>query len=304
MASNWTPSDIGHTALDVLGLVPGIGEGADLANAAWLAAEGDYLGAGLSVLSMIPVVGDVLGKGGKVARAIGGQALKPVYNAIKNLDIPKALGPLRNNPKLAPHIDKMIEALEKWRGDLAKQFGDCPPGVQGCPGKIPAGPAPVRISNTNVPARILEKLTPAQREVFERAIKEVEDTPIVARPDKAVFYSGMKDGVPAWKAAEEMASKGAVDSVNSLTKNLLNRPEIRDILPDDAMGFIDDMASKKLAEGASGVLNLVGDLDTIRESSVFRRIELPALLKNANISPESRAKLVEMAKFLDAKYGK
>ena len=34
-------SDVGHAALDVAGLVPGVGEVADLANSAWYAAEGD-----------------------------------------------------------------------------------------------------------------------------------------------------------------------------------------------------------------------------------------------------------------------
>jgi RHS repeat-associated protein len=50
-------SDIGHAALDVAGLVPGVGEVADLANAAWYAAEGDYGNAALSAASAIPFAG-------------------------------------------------------------------------------------------------------------------------------------------------------------------------------------------------------------------------------------------------------
>ncbi|MFG1605155.1 DNRLRE domain-containing protein [Actinoplanes sp. NPDC049265] len=50
-------SDIGHAALDVAGLVPGVGEVADLANAAWYAAEGDYANAALSAASAIPFAG-------------------------------------------------------------------------------------------------------------------------------------------------------------------------------------------------------------------------------------------------------
>ncbi|WP_433729783.1 DNRLRE domain-containing protein [Actinoplanes sp. CA-051413] len=49
--------DIGHAALDVAGLVPGVGEVADLANAAWYAAEGDYANAALSAASAIPLAG-------------------------------------------------------------------------------------------------------------------------------------------------------------------------------------------------------------------------------------------------------
>ena len=47
----------GHFALDVAGLVPGYGEFADGANAAWYAAEGDYTNAALSTAAMIPFAG-------------------------------------------------------------------------------------------------------------------------------------------------------------------------------------------------------------------------------------------------------
>jgi RHS repeat-associated protein len=50
-------SDVGHAALDVAGLVPGIGEAADLANAAWYAAEGDHANAALSAAAAIPFAG-------------------------------------------------------------------------------------------------------------------------------------------------------------------------------------------------------------------------------------------------------
>ncbi|MBQ6640845.1 MAG: HNH/ENDO VII family nuclease [Saccharopolyspora sp.] len=67
-------ADIGHTALDLGGLIPGIGELADGANAAWYAAEGDHLNAGLSAAAMIPIGGwaatgsKLAGKGAKAAR--------------------------------------------------------------------------------------------------------------------------------------------------------------------------------------------------------------------------------------------
>lgn len=48
---------IGHGILDVVGLVPVVGELADGANAAWYAAEGDYTNAALSAAAMIPFAG-------------------------------------------------------------------------------------------------------------------------------------------------------------------------------------------------------------------------------------------------------
>lgn len=50
-------SDLGHAALDVAGLVPGIGEAADLANAAWYGAEGDAANAALSAAAAVPFAG-------------------------------------------------------------------------------------------------------------------------------------------------------------------------------------------------------------------------------------------------------
>lgn len=50
-------SDIGHTVLDVAGLVPIIGEPADAANAAWYTADGDYSNAALSAAAMVPLAG-------------------------------------------------------------------------------------------------------------------------------------------------------------------------------------------------------------------------------------------------------
>ena len=56
-----------NVALDLAGLVPGVGEYADAANAALYAKEGKWLLAGLSLISIIPAVGDAIGKGGKIA---------------------------------------------------------------------------------------------------------------------------------------------------------------------------------------------------------------------------------------------
>ena len=53
--SQW--KTVGHTALDVAGFVPVVGTVANLANAAWYAAEGDYVNAGISAAGAIPIAG-------------------------------------------------------------------------------------------------------------------------------------------------------------------------------------------------------------------------------------------------------
>jgi hypothetical protein len=134
--------DIGHGTLDIAGLIPGVGEAADLANAAWYAAEGDYLNAGLSLVSVIPVVGDVIGKGGKLATKLGPDAAAKVLEALQKMDIPKFLEGFKNHPELGPHVAKIEEALKKWQDDLQAQFGKKKAGnpKEDCPNKPPPSP--------------------------------------------------------------------------------------------------------------------------------------------------------------------
>ena len=68
-------AELGHMGLDAVGLIPGLGEGADFANAAWYMAEAEkskgrekqwkYFLAAMSIISMIPEIGDAIGKGVK-----------------------------------------------------------------------------------------------------------------------------------------------------------------------------------------------------------------------------------------------
>ena len=56
--------------LNMAGLIPGVGEIADVANGFISLARGNYEDAALSFVSMVPVIGDAIGKGGKTARFI------------------------------------------------------------------------------------------------------------------------------------------------------------------------------------------------------------------------------------------
>jgi hypothetical protein len=68
----------GHTALDVLGMVPVVGAAADVVNAGWYMAEGNEAMAALSLAGAVPLLGD-LGTAGKLtARAfsVGSDAVR------------------------------------------------------------------------------------------------------------------------------------------------------------------------------------------------------------------------------------
>jgi len=61
VVTHMSPSEIGHTVLNVAGMVPVIGAPADVVNAGWYAAQGDWANAALSAATAIPGVGDLVG---------------------------------------------------------------------------------------------------------------------------------------------------------------------------------------------------------------------------------------------------
>ena len=58
--NGWSFDTIGHITLDVLGMVPLVGNAADGINAAWYAAEGEWLDAALSSMALIPGIGQAV----------------------------------------------------------------------------------------------------------------------------------------------------------------------------------------------------------------------------------------------------
>lgn len=180
----WTASDVGHTALDVAGLAPGYGEPADLANAAWYAAEGKHLEAGLSLMSMVPVVGDIIGKGGKLATKLGGPAARQLARVLKNVDFEKALGRFRSHPKLGPHMDKIIKALEDWRKEVMSKFPEVPcGGVKDCGAapevkaqKLPASSSTAGKSTRAVPPSDLNRSHSISGRASSRNVEDIAES--------------------------------------------------------------------------------------------------------------------------------
>ena len=89
-----------------------MGEVADFANGTISLCRGDFLDAGLSFASMIPVFGDVIGKGGKVAKGV-------VENAdvvVKNLDEAVGVANQKNKKtlmklRLHKNMDLMVRII-------------------------------------------------------------------------------------------------------------------------------------------------------------------------------------------------
>ncbi len=66
--------------LAIVGMMPGVGIGFDVANAGISAAMGDWAGAGMSMASAVPIVGDIAGVG-RVGRALKGDLVIGKFNS-------------------------------------------------------------------------------------------------------------------------------------------------------------------------------------------------------------------------------
>ncbi|GJF25717.1 hypothetical protein SHO565_62810 [Streptomyces sp. HO565] len=97
----WGWSDVTHATLDVVGMVPVVGEGADLVNAGIYAYEGDWTNAALSAASAIPVAGNVatgakMAKNASKAMDAGTAVAKKSDDAV---DLSKKAPPTKEAPK-------------------------------------------------------------------------------------------------------------------------------------------------------------------------------------------------------------
>lgn len=71
-------SAAGHFVLDIVGMIPVVGEAADGLNGLWYTAEGDYLNAGLSYAGMVPFVGWFAVGGKWVKRALSAEEMATI----------------------------------------------------------------------------------------------------------------------------------------------------------------------------------------------------------------------------------
>ncbi|WP_253707803.1 RHS repeat-associated core domain-containing protein [Treponema sp. OMZ 799] len=89
--------------LDAIGLIPGVGEFADGINGVISLGRGDYVSAGLSFASMIPIIGDAVGKGGKATKQL-------VKHSDEIVGLTKQV--VKNSDNIATGISKAINRVD------------------------------------------------------------------------------------------------------------------------------------------------------------------------------------------------
>ena len=125
LLSELNAKDIGHLGLDIIGLAPGVGEIADGANVAWYLKDGQYLLAALSLISMVPAVGDAVGKGIKIVinntKLLDRFLVKYGDDVIKHWQTARTMA--EKSRKLKPYARKMDAAIRDLRHKRRNQLG-------------------------------------------------------------------------------------------------------------------------------------------------------------------------------------
>jgi hypothetical protein len=154
-ASAESIKDAFHVALDGIGLIPGWGEAADLVNAATYLAEGKYLMAGLSLVSMVPVVGDAIGKSGK-ALLHGNKYSRKVLEQVGPLiakNWPAIKGAFAKAKELKPYVEPIDRAIQEVLAAHRQAKAAAPAPAKKPPAKPKAKPQPVKNSRLERYAR-------------------------------------------------------------------------------------------------------------------------------------------------------
>jgi hypothetical protein len=113
-----------QTVLDVAGFIPGVGEVADLANAGISALRGNHLEAGLSLIALIPGMGDAVGKGAKYAlKFADAGAARKALDALKKADVAGFFDKLAKSPQVAKYVKPLQQALDTLGEKLAEIAG-------------------------------------------------------------------------------------------------------------------------------------------------------------------------------------
>jgi len=110
--------EILQTELDLIGLIPGPGDAADLVNASIYALRGKYILAAFSLMCIIPAVGTALGYVKLTTKKIPAAAASIIVeNAGKIRELTTALAPkISNGDKISESVEKILSKMDIYKG--------------------------------------------------------------------------------------------------------------------------------------------------------------------------------------------
>lgn len=126
-------STAGHIVLDVLGLVPGIGELADGVNAVWYYAEGNVIDGSLSMMALVPIGGQAATVNRWGRRVLRGDEAAAVLRNLDNIPLDEtveSVALLARADNLAPgrfrfsSMDDLNRAANNAHPNLRYEYND------------------------------------------------------------------------------------------------------------------------------------------------------------------------------------
>jgi RHS repeat-associated protein len=151
--------DVVQTGLDVAGMVPAVGNIADLVNAGVSAARGDYVGAGLSLAAAVPVVGIAAG------------AAKTAKGVVKIADKANDAAKVSKAVSKAP-TGRAGKTLAKKNGVTVKSYGTND-AHKPAHAHVKGGGEQVRVGANGKPLKGQPDLSTKQQKVVTEAKKEI-----------------------------------------------------------------------------------------------------------------------------------
>lgn len=216
-----------QVGLDVVGLIPGVGEVADLANAGISALRGDWVGAGLSLASAIPFAGwgAAAGKAGRRAvQAVSSEAAEKAAKEAAERAAREAA--LKAEKEAAAKAEKeAAEAAASGKdGGKVKPKKKLKCGDHGEYGKLKRMTGEGKFDRDHIPSKaalkarakeMFGKLTPAQERAIERQANAIA-IPRQAHIDVSPTYG--QSAADAAKDAKNLAGAAERDVGEMLKK--------------------------------------------------------------------------------------
>jgi flagellar hook-basal body complex protein FliE len=241
-------------ALDVGGLIPGVGEFADALNVGVSALRGDYVGAALSAVSMIPIAGDAIGKGAKALLAASNtpaakQAAKKLFELVGKTDFASFTKNLKATMEKIPQIgkkageamDRINQGLDQVLSTIANKFGLPKPVLamasEGGTPQLNRPPArPQGTASTNAAADAAAKLRAKAVDSGVTAVGKVDVSGLAKLADQASY--NVRTAVDKAFASNQhlydhVVPQGA-DGAKKLSKEFTNRQNKYSAFPSES----------------------------------------------------------------------
>ena len=220
--------------------------------------------AALSVISMIPIIGDAIGKGGKIGSylskfgAKGGTKAGAALSKLLSQNMPKitkALGSLKSNKLIGPYVDDMAKAVTKYADDLGTKAADqVLPQLQKA---IGVAPAPKVSKNKYM------------------AIAQQANAKRVARQNRQAIAQNLSGNEEPRAAVAEDKRIDIVDKMLSAIEKFGEDPEIIDVLGTD---------------GLSGALEAIKDKILSNQDAEEDSTSLASVMEKELTKPEKKEK--------------